>query len=151
MVTESNTSMRKSGVQMIKHLFCSRPGKLGHGVRPVARRETPRQPMARYAETAVSRCRPCPPHAAQPLYRTEPQRTQMPGSERASCPPRHPKQADALAPATHRTAGAAANPERFTDAAKVEKWFPAQLHDVLQRECSAQEKAISSPGEPDHT
>jgi Domain of unknown function (DUF1924) len=35
----------------------------------------------------------------------------------------------------------AANPERFTDAAKVEKWFRRNCNDVLGRECSAAEKA----------
>jgi mono/diheme cytochrome c family protein len=35
----------------------------------------------------------------------------------------------------------AANGERFTDAAKVEKWFRRNCRDVLQRECSAGEKA----------
>ena len=34
----------------------------------------------------------------------------------------------------------AANPDRFTDAAKVEKWFKRSCKDVLGRECSAQEK-----------
>jgi hypothetical protein len=33
-----------------------------------------------------------------------------------------------------------ANPARFTDAAKVEKWFRRNCQDVLQRECSPQEK-----------
>lgn len=37
-----------------------------------------------------------------------------------------------LAPAT--------NKDRFTDAAKVEKWFKRNCQDVLERECSAQEK-----------
>lgn len=37
-----------------------------------------------------------------------------------------------LAPAT--------NKDRFTDAATVEKWFKRNCHDVLERECSAQEK-----------
>ncbi len=32
-------------------------------------------------------------------------------------------------------------PERFTDAAKVEKWFRRNCGDVLGRECSAGEKA----------
>ena len=35
----------------------------------------------------------------------------------------------------------AANPERFTDAAKTEKWFRRNCNDVLGRECSASEKA----------
>jgi cytochrome c peroxidase len=35
----------------------------------------------------------------------------------------------------------AANPQRFTDAAKTEKWFRRNCNDVLGRECSAAEKA----------
>jgi hypothetical protein len=35
----------------------------------------------------------------------------------------------------------AANPKRFTDSAKVEKWFRRNCKDVLARECSALEKA----------
>ena len=33
------------------------------------------------------------------------------------------------------------NPERFTDAAKTEKWFRRNCNDVIGRECSAAEKA----------
>ena len=33
------------------------------------------------------------------------------------------------------------NPERFTDAAKADKWFRRNCNDVLGRECSAGEKA----------
>ena len=33
-----------------------------------------------------------------------------------------------------------ANPERFTRADKVEKWFKRNCNDVLKRPCSAQEK-----------
>lgn len=35
----------------------------------------------------------------------------------------------------------AANPERFTEARRVEKWFRRNCRDVLGRACSAQEKA----------
>ena len=35
----------------------------------------------------------------------------------------------------------AANAQRFTDTAKVEKWFRRNCNDVVGRECSAQEKA----------
>ena len=35
----------------------------------------------------------------------------------------------------------AVNPQRFTDAAKVEKWFRRNCKDVLSRECTAREKA----------
>jgi len=34
----------------------------------------------------------------------------------------------------------AANPQRFTDAAKVEKWFNRNCNDVVGRICTAQEK-----------
>ena len=43
------------------------------------------------------------------------------------------KAIDALAPA--------ANSQRFTDAAKTEKWFRRNCNDVLGRECNAGEKA----------
>ena len=43
------------------------------------------------------------------------------------------KKIEALAPA--------ANANRFTDPAKSEKWFKRNCKDVLDRECSAQEKA----------
>ena len=33
-----------------------------------------------------------------------------------------------------------ANPERFGDAAKVNKWFKRNCNDVLKRECTAEEK-----------
>ncbi|MCA0327095.1 MAG: DUF1924 domain-containing protein [Proteobacteria bacterium] len=33
------------------------------------------------------------------------------------------------------------NPKAFTDSAKVDKWFRRNCKDVLQRECSAAEKA----------
>jgi hypothetical protein len=42
------------------------------------------------------------------------------------------KEIAALAPA--------ANKERISDAANVEKWFKRNCRDVLERECSAQEK-----------
>jgi mono/diheme cytochrome c family protein len=39
------------------------------------------------------------------------------------------------------TLAPAFNPERFTDPAKVEKWFRRNCNDVAGRECSAAEKA----------
>ena len=33
------------------------------------------------------------------------------------------------------------NPERFTETAKVDKWFRRNCNDVLKRECTAAEKA----------
>ena len=43
------------------------------------------------------------------------------------------KPIDALAPAF--------NPKAFTDSARVDKWFRRNCKDVVQRECSAAEKA----------
>jgi hypothetical protein len=42
---------------------------------------------------------------------------------------------------TIRPMAPSANPERFTDAAKTEKWFRRNCNDVVGRECSAGEKA----------
>ncbi|MES2919543.1 MAG: DUF1924 domain-containing protein [Pseudomonadota bacterium] len=60
----------------------------------------------------------------------------------ASCHTRDPRQAgrhDVTGKAIKPLAPAA-NPERFTQAAKVEKWFRRNCRDVLERECTAQEK-----------
>lgn len=55
--------------------------------------------------------------------------------------------ANPLAPGKHAKTGKeiaplapAGDPRRFTDAAKVEKWFRRNCNDVLGRECTAQEK-----------
>ena len=61
----------------------------------------------------------------------------------SSCHGSRPVQAGRHA-STGKAIGAlapAANPERFTDPAKVEKWFRRNCNDVLGRECSAGEKA----------
>jgi hypothetical protein len=54
---------------------------------------------------------------------------------------------DPLAPGKHTVTGKnisplapAANPGRFVDAAKVEKWFRRNCSDVLRRDCTAVEK-----------
>jgi hypothetical protein len=61
----------------------------------------------------------------------------------ASCHSAEPSQ-----PGTHASTGKpigplapAFNPERFTDAAKVEKWFRRNCNDVMNRDCTAAEKA----------
>ena len=54
---------------------------------------------------------------------------------------------DPAATGRHATTGKAiaplapaANPERFTDAVKVDKWFRRNCNDVLGRACTAEEK-----------
>lgn len=103
--------------------------------------ETPDSLMARYAAAAGLPAAALSAERGAAFYRSErPGRDGKPGSC-SGCHTADPKQAgktrvgkriEPLAPA--------ANPERFTDAAKVEKWFRRNCTDVLQRECSAQEK-----------
>jgi cytochrome c peroxidase len=103
--------------------------------------ETPASLMARYAQEAGIPASALSAARGAALYRTDhPGRNARPVSC-SSCHTDSPKQPgrtrvgkriEPLAPA--------ANPERFTDAAKVEKWFRRNCQDVLQRECSAQEK-----------
>ena len=50
-------------------------------------------------------------------------------------PGRHARTAKVIQPLAP-----AANPQRFTDVAQVEKWFKRNCGDVLKRECTAQEK-----------
>ena len=52
-----------------------------------------------------------------------------------AAPGKHAKTAKAIAPLAP-----AANPERFTDAAKTEKWFKRNCNDVLGRACTSAEK-----------
>ncbi len=51
-------------------------------------------------------------------------------------PSRHASTGKAIAPLAP-----ALNPERFTNTAKVDKWFKRNCNDVLSRECTATEKA----------
>ena len=124
---------------MIKRLVCSSLAALG--MTAAAAADSPASLMAHYAQTAVVPVSGLSAARGAALYRTEhPGRNGQPTSC-ASCHTASPKLAgqtrvgkriEPLAPA--------ANPQRFTDAAKVEKWFRRNCQDVLQRECSAQEK-----------
>ena len=53
-----------------------------------------------------------------------------------TAPARHASTGKAIAPLAP-----AFNPERFTNTAKVDKWFKRNCNDVLSRECTATEKA----------
>ena len=101
-----------------------------------ARAATPAELLAGYTAQAGA---PAMPARGQQFF------TSRQGQEWscASCHAAQPTQAGkhastgkaitALAPAF--------NPERFTDPAKVEKWFRRNCKDVAARECSAGEKA----------
>jgi mono/diheme cytochrome c family protein len=55
---------------------------------------------------------------------------------RPTAPGRHAGTGKAIEPLAP-----AANPRRFSDAAKTEKWFRRNCNDVVGRECTADEKA----------
>ncbi|MBU1264990.1 MAG: DUF1924 domain-containing protein [Gammaproteobacteria bacterium] len=103
--------------------------------------DTPASSMVRYAQQAGVAVSALSPARGEVLYRTEHPGKNGATQSCASCHTANPKQAgqtrvgkriEPLAPS--------ANPQRFTDAAKVEKWFRRNCTDVLRRECSAQEK-----------
>ena len=78
---------------------------------------------------------------ATPPRRAHPQCP--PAASCASCHGTVPTQTGKHA-STGKPIGAMApafNPERFTDAAKTEKWFRRNCNDVLGRTCTATEKA----------
>jgi Domain of unknown function (DUF1924) len=126
---------------MIKRFFISGLAMLGTMSAVALAAETPASLMARYAQEAGIPVSALSAARGDALYRTShPGRNALPVSC-SSCHTDSPKQPgrtrvgkriEPLAPA--------ANPQRFTDAAKVEKWFRRNCQDVLQRECSAQEK-----------
>ncbi len=103
--------------------------------------DTPAGFMARYAQQAGVAPDTLSPARGEALYRSEHAAKNGAMQSCASCHTANPRQAgqtrvgkriEPLAPS--------ANPQRFTDAAKVEKWFRRNCMDVLQRECSAREK-----------
>jgi hypothetical protein len=103
--------------------------------------DSPASLMARYAQEAGVATSALSPARGEALFRGKHPGRNGQALSCASCHTDNPKQAgqtrvgkriEPLAPAV--------NPDRFTDAAKVEKWFRRNCMDVLQRECSAQEK-----------
>jgi hypothetical protein len=122
---------------MIKHIAWA--GLMLYSVNAAA--DTPAGFMARYAQQAGVAVTALSPTRGEAFYRSEHPGRDGAAKSCATCHTANPKQPgrtrigkriEPLAPA--------ANPERFTDAAKVEKWFRRNCKDVLQRECSAQEK-----------
>ena len=108
----------------------------GAALAPAAHAATPAELLAGYTAQAGS---PAVPERGQQIFTTRK------GHEWscASCHGAVPTQAGKHA-STAKSIGALApvfNPERFTDAAKAEKWFRRNCNDVMGRECSAAEKA----------
>lgn len=103
---------------------------------PAAHAATPAELLAGYSTAAGA---PASATRGQKLF-TTPQGREW---RCASCHGDSPGQPGRHA-ATGKPIGALApafNPERFTDAAKVEKWFRRNCNDVMGRECSTGEKA----------
>jgi mono/diheme cytochrome c family protein len=103
--------------------------------------DSPASLTAHYAQAAGMPVSALSASRGEALFRTEHAGRNGQPVSCASCHTADPKQAgktrvgkriEPLAPI--------ANPARFTDTAKVEKWFRRNCSDVLQRECSAQEK-----------
>jgi mono/diheme cytochrome c family protein len=97
---------------------------------------TPAELLAGYTAQAG---KPAAPARGQQLFTT----TQGCEWSCASCHAAVPSQAGKHA-STGKAIGALApsfNPERFTDPAKVEKWFRRNCNDVMARECTPAEKA----------
>ncbi|WP_310447896.1 DUF1924 domain-containing protein [Thiobacillus sp.] len=126
---------------MTKSLFRNSLAMLGMVSTVAWAADSPASLMAHYAATAGVPVSALSATRGETLYRTEHPGRNGPMVSCANCHTANPKQAgrtrvgkqiEPLAPA--------ANPQRFTDAAKVEKWFRRNCTDVLQRECSAQEK-----------
>jgi mono/diheme cytochrome c family protein len=126
---------------MIERFFINGLVMLGMTSTVALAAETPASLMARYAQEAGIPVSALSAARGAALYRTDHSGRNGQPVSCAACHTDSPKQAgqtrvgkriEPLAPAANR--------DRFTDAAKVEKWFRRNCQDVLQRECSAQEK-----------
>lgn len=103
---------------------------------PLAHATTPAEQLSGYSAQAGQ---PAVPARGQQLFNTRHGREWSCGSCHGALPTQTAKHAS-----TGKSIGALApafNPERFTDAAKTEKWFRRNCNDVMARECSAAEKA----------
>lgn len=103
---------------------------------PVAQAATPSEMLSGYTAEAG---KPADPARGQKIFTTRQGGEWSCASCHGSAPGQAGKHASTgkaikpLAPAF--------NPERFTDAAKTEKWFRRNCNDVMKRECSPAEKA----------
>jgi mono/diheme cytochrome c family protein len=103
---------------------------------PTAHAATPAELLAGYSAQAAAAASP---DRGQQLFTTRHGREWSCASCHGAVPAQPGKHAS-----TGKPVGALApafNPERFTDAAKTEKWFRRNCNDVMGRECSAAEKA----------
>ncbi len=111
-------------------------GFAGAALAPVAQAATPAELLAGYTAQVGS---PAAPAHGQQLFTTRHGREWSCSSCHGAVPTQTGRHAS-----TGKSIGALApafNPQRFTDAAKTEKWFHRNCNDVVGRECTPAEKA----------
>ena len=117
------------------HLLCAAFATCA-ALAPAAQAATTAQLQAGYSAQAGT---PASPERGQQLFTTRHGTEWSCSSCHGALPTQTGKHAS-----TGKPIGAMApafNPERFSDAAKAEKWFRRNCNDVVGRECSAAEKA----------
>ncbi|MEQ1591166.1 MAG: DUF1924 domain-containing protein [Thiobacillaceae bacterium] len=126
---------------MIKRLLCGGLAVLGMVSIIAGAADAPASLMARYAQEAGVPVSALSATRGAVLYRAEHPGRNGQAVSCAGCHTANPKQAGRSRVGKRiEPMATAANPDRFTDALKVDKWFRRNCQDVLQRECSAQEK-----------
>ncbi len=126
---------------MIKRLLCAGLAMLAMVSTMAGAVDLPASLMTLYAQEAGVPVSALSATRGATLYRTEHPGRNGQAVSCAGCHTANPKQAGRSRVGKRiEPMATVANPERFTDAAKVEKWFRRNCQDVLQRECSAQEK-----------
>ncbi|MFN3884748.1 MAG: DUF1924 domain-containing protein [Rhodocyclaceae bacterium] len=102
---------------------------------------TPAELIASYAASAGAGFQPSAQRGAEFYKRNFGVSAKMPSC--ASCHTDDPRQSGrhVVTDKAIKPLAPAANPERFSDPAKVEKWFKRNCTEVVGRECTAQEKA----------
>ena len=108
----------------------------GAALAPVAHAATPTELLSGYTAQAGA---PAVPARGQQLFTTRHGKEWSCSSCHGAVPTQGGKHAATGKPITALAPGFGA--ERFTDAAKTEKWFRRNCNDVVGRECSAAEKA----------
>jgi cytochrome c peroxidase len=103
---------------------------------PLAQAGTPAEQLAGYAAQAGA---PAQPTRGQQLFTTRHGKDWSCASCHTASPTVDGKHASTGK--LIRPMAPAFNPERFTDAAKTEKWFRRNCNDVMGRECTPGEKA----------
>ena len=108
----------------------------GVALSPLAHAVTPSEQLAAYSAQAAA---PAQPARGQQFFTSKHGKDWSCSSCHTATPTadgKHASTGKVIAPMAP-----AVNPERFTDAAKVEKWFRRNCNDVVGRECTAGEKA----------